>query len=335
MSHIVGLVCRDVNIPTTQSFLLYLALAMCFVPRVWAKRRRQGKGKGLMVAWWKYLLVAIADVEGNFLLVLAFQYTTITRYGGIMRCGAIHYDDQQLTSPTLHPTNPLISPPSVTLLDCFTIPCVMILSKLLFQVKYRSKHAAGATICLAGLGLLVASDVIRNRNGRDGAQASNQVYGDLLVLAGSAFYATSNVAQEKLVKNYDREEFLAMLGVFGSLVGGGQAALLEYDKLCAVTWDSVTVLLVLGFVTCMFLLYAGTPALLVRSSAVFLNLSLLTADFWSVVVAVELFGASLHWLYFVAFGLIVAGLFIWYTAENGLKDLEPRKAASYQIIETS
>ncbi len=49
----------------------------------------------LHAPWWKYALVAIADVEGNFLLVKAYQYTTIA---------------------------------SVQLLDCFGIPCVMVRS---------------------------------------------------------------------------------------------------------------------------------------------------------------------------------------------------------------
>ena len=46
---------------------------------------------------WKYLVCALADVEANFLVVKAYQYTTIT---------------------------------SIMLLDCFTIPCTMVLSKI-------------------------------------------------------------------------------------------------------------------------------------------------------------------------------------------------------------
>jgi solute carrier family 35 protein F1/2 len=85
----------------------------------------------LQVAWWKYLLLAICDVEGNFCLVKAYEYTSIT---------------------------------SVQLLDCFTIPIVMLLSRALMRTKYNAKHLGGAAICLLGLGLLIASDLLSKRN---------------------------------------------------------------------------------------------------------------------------------------------------------------------------
>lgn len=75
--------------------------------------------------------------------------------------------------------------------------------------------------------------------------------------------------------------------------------------------DSVIVLYVLGFNGCLFCLYLFTPVLLRHSSALFMNLSFLTADFWSILFAVLLFHARLHALYFLAFGVIVVGLVVY------------------------
>ena len=75
--------------------------------------------------------------------------------------------------------------------------------------------------------------------------------------------------------------------------------------------EPIVLLYLLGFNTCLFFLYYLTPLLLQHSSALFLNLSLLTSDFWSILFAVLLFRARLHPLYFLAFGIIIAGLLLY------------------------
>jgi hypothetical protein len=136
--------------------------------------------------------------------------------------------------------------------------------------------------------------------------------GDMLVLIGCCCYAVSNLGQEALVKQFDRFEFLGMLGFFGALVSAVQMAALETGPLAKVEWsDSVVLLYLLGFNVCLFSLYYLTPILLQRSSALFLNLSFLTSDFWSLLAAVLLFAAQLHPLYFFAFAIIIAGLLLY------------------------
>jgi hypothetical protein len=45
---------------------------------------------------------------------------------------------------------------------------------------------------------------------------------DVFCVSGAFLYGVSNVAEEYVVKNFDRTEFLAMLGLFGSLINGVQ-----------------------------------------------------------------------------------------------------------------
>ncbi|KAG4911373.1 hypothetical protein JHK87_057489 [Glycine soja] len=47
---------------------------------------------------------------------------------------------------------------------------------------------------------------------------SNPRIGDILVIAGASLYAVSNVSEEFLVKNADRVELMAMLGLFGGVI---------------------------------------------------------------------------------------------------------------------
>ena len=57
----------------------------------------------LKLPWWRYAVWAVLDVEANYFVVKAFQYTSIT---------------------------------SVTLLDCFSIPCAMLLTRVFLQSRW-------------------------------------------------------------------------------------------------------------------------------------------------------------------------------------------------------
>lgn len=225
------------------------------------------------MAWWKYALLALFDVEGNFCLVKAYQDTSII---------------------------------SVQLLDCFTIPCVMVLSVLVLHAHYSTQKLMACGICLCGLGLLVWTDFQPQQQGQ------HPLRGDLLVLLGCVCYAVSNVSQEYIVKNFDRYEFLGMLGFFGFIFSAIQAAVLEREAIAAIPWHQWEVgACFLGFTACLFLLYFITPILMDRRSAVFFNLSVLTADFWTFVVAVVVFQGEFQVIYLAAATVIVVGLLIY------------------------
>ena len=91
------------------------------------------------------------------------------------------------------------------LLDCFTIPTVMVLSSIFLDAKYGREHIVGVFLCLFGISILVLSDVL---NSKEAASNHNWNYdallGDILCLCGAAIYGCSNVAQEFLVKKNDR-----------------------------------------------------------------------------------------------------------------------------------
>ena len=65
-----------INTPTTQVFFMYFLLALTFTPYLAAFQ--EDFGKTLQAHGWKYGLLALLDVEGNYCFVLAYQYTSLT-----------------------------------------------------------------------------------------------------------------------------------------------------------------------------------------------------------------------------------------------------------------
>lgn len=243
--------------------------------------------------WWKYLLLAILDVEANYLVVRAYEYTTIT---------------------------------SIQLLDCFSIPCVMALSWFLLKTRYSWLHVCGVAICLSGIVVLFISDM----GGNDSTTASDATLGNILCLCGAALYGICNVSQEYLVRNFDRFEFLTMLGLWGTIVSGLQVAIFERDEISSVGSQYQVILLVIGFSLCLFTLYSLVPVLLVLSSATFMNLSFLTSDVYTLFFGLFLFGYTLSWVYFVSFALVVVGLVLYnrYTPPSAEAKEKSRSEAS-------
>ena len=130
-----------VSVPTAQSAFVYFMLSLhLLVLRKRQQRRKQEApaspvqqtssdknffGIQLHVSWWVYLLIAILDLEANFLTVLAYRYTSFT---------------------------------SIMLLESIAVPSSMISSMKLLQMTYSRHHLLGVGICLLGLIATIDSD---------------------------------------------------------------------------------------------------------------------------------------------------------------------------------
>ncbi|KAM7461501.1 hypothetical protein LguiA_029622 [Lonicera macranthoides] len=271
---------RGINVPTSQSFLNYVLLAL-FYGGIMIYRKKALKAK-----WYYYVLLGLVDVEANFLVVKAYQYTSLT---------------------------------SVMLLDCWSIPCVIFLTWFFLKTKYRVKKYVGVAICVAGLVAVIFSDV----HAGDRSSGSNPLKGDMLVIAGSMLYAISNVSEEFFVKSADRVELMAMLGLFGAIISACQISILERNELKSIHWSAGAVLPFTGFAAAMFLFYSGVPILLKMSGSTMLNLSLLTSDMWSVLIRIFAYHEKVDWIYFIAFAAVALGLVVY---SGGDKEVDQNRA---------
>ncbi|KAB5569654.1 hypothetical protein DKX38_003447 [Salix brachista] len=271
---------RGINAPTSQSFLNYVLLAIVYgIIMLYRKQALKAK-------WYYYAILSLVDVEANFLVVKAYQYTSIT---------------------------------SVMLLDCWAIPSVMVLTWFFLSTKYRFKKIAGVIVCVAGLVMVVFSDV----HSGDPSGGSNPRKGDALVIAGATLYAISNVSEEFLVKNADRVELMSLLGFFGAIISAIQISILERNEIKSIHWSAGAAFPFFGFSLAMFLFYSFVPILLKISGSTMLNLSLLTSDMWAVVIRIFAYHEKVDWMYFVAFAAVAVGLVVY---SGGDKEEAPHHA---------
>ncbi|GCB66976.1 hypothetical protein scyTo_0000667, partial [Scyliorhinus torazame] len=275
------------NTPVFQSFLNYILLFLVYTTTLAVRQGEENLLAILKRRWWKYMILGVIDIEANYLVIKAYQYTTLT---------------------------------SVQLLDCFVIPVVLLLSWFFLLVRYKALHFIGVGVCLLGMGCMVGADVLVGRHQGTG---DNKLLGDLLVLAGATLYGISNVCEEFIVKNMSRVEFLGMIGLFGSFFSGIQLAIMEHKELLKVPWDWQIGLLYVGFSACMFGLYSFMPVVIKRSSATAVNLSLLTADIYSLFCGLFLFQYKFSGLYLLSFFTIILGL-IFYSSTSTYVAQDPR-----------
>uniref|UniRef100_A0A2K6VW95 EamA domain-containing protein n=1 Tax=Onchocerca volvulus TaxID=6282 RepID=A0A2K6VW95_ONCVO len=279
---------RGVNTPTAQNFLNYFLLSSIYGTMLVFRKGENAFLPVLRQRGWRYLLLAFIDVEANYVIVYAYQFTNLT---------------------------------SIQLLDCSTIPAVLLLSWLFLYKRYLVTHIIGVGICLVGIAVLIWADVLEGKGG----SGDNRVLGDVLCLTGSILYAIGNVGEEFLVKQNSRIEYLGMVGLFGSIISGIQLAALEHHELASVNWSGTIIVFYLIFIASMFLFYSMVSVVVEKSSALMFNLSILTADFYTLIFGIFMFNYQFHELYFVSFDLVIIGSLIYSIRETERRDPdEPR-----------
>ncbi|KAF3705835.1 Solute carrier family 35 member F2 [Channa argus] len=266
-----------IETPMLQSFFNYVLLLLVYATILSTRKGDRNILQILKTKWWKYLVMGLADVEANYAVVKAYQFTTLT---------------------------------SIQLLDCFVIPVLMLLSWFFLKTRYRLIHFVAVMVCLLGVGAMVGADILAKR---DQGSTSDVVLGDGLVLLSAILYAVSNICQEHTVKNLSHVEFVGMMGFFGTLISGIQLAVLETHAIAVIKWDLHISMLFAGYALCMYGLYSFMPVVMKMTGATAVNLSLLTADLFSLFCGLFLFDYTFSALYIISLVVIIVG-FIMFNA---------------------
>ncbi|KIN07945.1 hypothetical protein OIDMADRAFT_151871 [Oidiodendron maius Zn] len=275
---------KGTSIPAFQTLFNYVLLALIYTTYTVYKYGFKKYFKLLLVDGWKYIILSFMDVQGNYFTVLAYRYTNIL---------------------------------SAQLLNFWSIVCVVIVSFLLLRVRYKWAQIAGILICCGGMGILLASDHITGSNGGD---PPTQVKGDLFGLVGATFYGLSNVFEEWFVSKRPMYEVLGMLGLFGIIINGITASIFDRSSFQNATWDGQVGGYLVGYTLALALFYSLAPIMLRMASAAFFDISLLTGNFWGVIIGIRVFGQTIYYLYPIAFVLIILGLIAYFLAGSMLGD---------------
>ncbi|KAK3951642.1 hypothetical protein QBC32DRAFT_158733 [Pseudoneurospora amorphoporcata] len=276
---------QGTSIPAIQTIFVYALIFIVYFPT--ALYRMGGPRNFFSQTWrhsWKYIILSFLDVEGNYFTVLAYRYTNLL---------------------------------SAQLLNFWSIVCVVVISFVLLKVRYKWFQIGGILICCGGMGILLASDHITGSNGGPGV---DMVKGDLFGLLGATLYGISNVYEEWFVSKRPIYEVLSFLGFFGVIINGVQAAIFDRDAATNATWNGPVAGYLVGYTLAMLIFYSLAPLILRMGSAAFFDISLLTANFWGVIVGVKVFGYVIHFMYPIAFVCIIVGLVVYFLAGSVLGD---------------
>jgi solute carrier family 35 protein F1/2 len=113
-------------------------------------------------------------------------------------------------------------------------------------------------------------------------------------------------------------EVVGQLAFWGTLINGTQAGIFDRAAFRAATWDGQVGGWIVGYTLMLFIFYTVAPILFRMASAAFFNISLLTGNFWGVVIGVKVFHLHIHWMYPIAFVLIIIGLCVYFLTETML-----------------
>uniref|UniRef100_A0A670HLL9 Solute carrier family 35 member F2 n=1 Tax=Podarcis muralis TaxID=64176 RepID=A0A670HLL9_PODMU len=239
----------QVNTPMLQSFINYCLLFLVYTMILAFRKDDDNLWQILRRKWWKYILLGLVDVEANYSIVKAYQYTTLT---------------------------------SVQLLDCFGIPVLMALSWFILRARYKLIHFIAVAVCLLGVGTMVGADVLAERHNGEG-KGWRKCHGEMQKTYNS------RICQEFLLRGNNNHVLVSMGKYTGGIQLSCCIAIVEHKDIASIQWNWKVVLLFLAFALCMFGLYSFMPVVIKVTSATSVNLGILTADLYSLFFGLFLF----------------------------------------------
>jgi solute carrier family 35 protein F1/2 len=278
------LVIEGTSIPAFQTLFNYVLLNIIYTGYTLYKYGFKKWGKMVLRDGWKYIILAFFDVEGNYFTVLAYRYTTIL---------------------------------SAQLINFWAIVVVVVISFLFLRVRYHWAQVLGIIVCIGGVGILIGSDHITGATSGS-VSSGNQLKGDLFCLLGATFYGLANVYEEWFVSGRPLYEVIGQLAFWAMIINGVQAGIFDRDSFHTANWNGKVGGYLVGYTLILTIFYTGVPVLYRFASAAFQNISLLTGNFWGVIIGIRVFGYSVHWMYPIAFTLIMVGHFVYYLGKGVL-----------------
>ena len=272
--------------PNSQYFMVNLTLALIFTTNLARQPRRFTKA--LLYRGILYFPVALLDAEAAFLILLSFQYTTLT---------------------------------SVNLMLSFVIVCTALLSIVFLSISYTVQHVIGIAFSLTGIVVLLLVDVNgANPYGVLIGSSEKRLVGDCLVLLASVFYGISNVSAQVLSRRYGVTEFLGVHQLFAVFIIGAQLCALERNALLQVNWNISLVAFLGAYIVTTVLFVVLLNSLIKLSGATAVNVSLITSNFYNIAFGSLLFNYRFSWLYLLGFSTLISGLVLFYIKPTGKFD---------------
>ena len=137
----------------------------------------------------------------------------------------------------------------------------------------------------------------------DGVGDSKWV-GNLLAFLAALSYAIANILQEKLVYSASANLYLCRFSIFSMPISGICCAGFEWKIIRNYNWNVRSYLFIFGYAILLAVYYTGIPMIMQFSNATEMNISLLSGNFFSLLISILAFGQKAEWLYLVGFFFI-------------------------------
>jgi drug/metabolite transporter (DMT)-like permease len=193
---------------------------------------------------------------------------------------------------------------SLTSAMLLTTTTIFWVAPVTYFVLHRKISIAQLLSIIVGFGGMVVLFVA------DGIGAS-QWLGNVLAAISAFCYSIANVLQEDLVHRGSVTLFLSRFAIVSVPINLVLGAAVEWKDIRDYQWDTVTVVYLLAYWVLLAVWYQGSAFVMQFSNAIELNMSLLTTNFYSVVIAVAAFGQEWSWLYLVGFLCMPAGIVLY------------------------
>jgi solute carrier family 35, member F1/2 len=128
----------------------------------------------------------------------------------------------------------------------------------------------------------------------------------------------SNVAEEFLVSQRPLYEVVGQIGWWGMIINGAQAGIFDRAGFRDAVWNPKVGGYLTGYTLILTLFYSLVPIMYRLASAAFFNISLLTGNFWGVIIGLRVFGYRIHFMYPIAFVLILVGQVVYFLGKGVL-----------------
>lgn len=174
----------------------------------------------------------------------------------------------------------------------------------------------GIAICIGGMGILLGSDRITGGSSPNDTGPLDAVKGDFFAVLAATFYGFSNVSEEYFVSKRPMYEVVGQLAFWATIINGIQAVIFDRASLETAHWNAAVVAYLVGFTLSLASFYAAAPLVYRLASAAFMNISMLTGNFWGVLIGVFVLKLHVYWLYPIAFVMILMGQLVYYLGQQ-------------------
>lgn len=259
------------SLPAFQSFCSYFLLMVLFNLYRFVKSPKSAFS--LRVDIWVYLFLAVVDVQANYLVLLAFRYAHFATVGLLLH---------------------------------LTIPFVTFFSYIILNKRYFWKHYLGSAVALLGSVVIFVS-AFEN-------ETAEELKGDIMCVGAALLYSISNVVQEWCVSQGGMDssfEFLAIMSFFATFMTGSQFAMLEVNQIAQIGWTADVIGYLIGYAVAIFSFYSLASVFLRVAESLLFNLSLLTADIFTLIASYVIFKDHVSGYYIAALFLNACGIAIY------------------------